>query len=993
MGLGIDKIWQMIGNQKESNKPTYAKARVLRKDNDGVIWVSIEGGVDETPTYSTTANVKPNDVVTVKVAGGKVYIEGSTSSPSVGVTEFDDAVTIVNKNVKKVDEKADKAAEDSEAALAAAKAAEEATDVARVTGQHFWVNDDEPETYGGTGAHVTEQEKDDWVESIRRRFPDISDNKPYHNILMNSFGILLRTALNNLVSITRSSISFFDGLGNNASNVVASFGKNGAAIGSNTTANILIDQTHVLGTSSEGMKYLNMTIEGERESRNCNAEETACQSGSTVTLTMDEELWGFGNWPPPIGQNIDVMAVYVRDGIAMMAVSTITYGTAKFGSLESDGVEVGTFQYDGDSELIVNAIINCTIDMGYTSHALTPQFVFGSGISKEPYAVSEGQGTVASGYASHAEGSKTIAQRYAHSEGLDTKANGDASHAEGYGSTVSSTADYSHVEGQGTKASFGLAAHAEGRNTDAHGIYSHAEGEDTVANGTNSHAEGLGTVASGVASHSQNRKTIAASDYQTAIGKWNVEDANGINALIIGNGTADDVRSNAFTVDWDGNIDFSGKMSVSKLSWAGTTDNLVATATDNNQEWSIDLVPNGHTGTYWHVWTAAKSTILRCDVDTGRVTMPYEVYSNSRYNVKMGGIQRGVKPSAIAFGNYEFKDKDEKRLGIVEFACGTDGTNDLHLYVLGNIASGDYYSGIIIRKTFENTACANMVYNANDGWLEVPGVVRVAGLTQYKNSGIEFYPPANNSGYGGIIDFHFNQSTADYTSRIWENAQNRLTMESNSLYLRSIGASAVYTIQNKGVNAAASNNGISATQYPGFTFNDASDRILSRMECVLKTDGSKEAFWYVRQYNTSGTNTAQKGIHIKIPWGQTAATYQVDDPANFRSAIGAQAAGNYAPHGWTQKATNTNDNAMTYSLSGCTEVMFAAMAGTTYLGSVILPVSLLHASTYREVYLSGGRTSTGGRAFALKATTTRSTVATRIQDTGAVACTWWVFAR
>ena len=121
--------------------------------------------------------------------------------------------------------------------------------------------------------------------------------------------------------------------------------------------------------------------------------------------------------------------------------------------------------------------------------------------------------------------------------------------------------------------------------------------------------------------------------------------------------------------------------------------------------------------------------------------------------------------------------------------------------------------------------------------------------------------------------------------------------------------------------------------------------------------------------------------------------YGVANAANFRSAIGAQASGNYAPHGWTQKATNTNDNAMTYSLSGCTEVMFAAMAGTTYLGSVILPVSLLHASTYREVYLSGGRTSTGGRAFALKATTTRSTVAARIQDTGAVACTWWVFAR
>lgn len=47
----------------------------------------------------------------------------------------------------------------------------------------------------------------------------------------------------------------------------------------------------------------------------------------------------------------------------------------------------------------------------------------------------------------------------------------------------------------------------------------------------------------------------ASSDNQTAIGKFNVEDANDTYALIVGNGTADDDRSNAFMVDWDGNIE------------------------------------------------------------------------------------------------------------------------------------------------------------------------------------------------------------------------------------------------------------------------------------------------------------------------------------------------------------------------------------------------------------------------------------------------------
>lgn len=44
------------------------------------------------------------------------------------------------------------------------------------------------------------------------------------------------------------------------------------------------------------------------------------------------------------------------------------------------------------------------------------------------------------------------------------------------------------------------------------------------------------------------------SAYGIAMGKYNEEDSNDDYALIIGNGTDDDNRSNVFTVDWDGNI-------------------------------------------------------------------------------------------------------------------------------------------------------------------------------------------------------------------------------------------------------------------------------------------------------------------------------------------------------------------------------------------------------------------------------------------------------
>ena len=38
------------------------------------------------------------------------------------------------------------------------------------------------------------------------------------------------------------------------------------------------------------------------------------------------------------------------------------------------------------------------------------------------------------------------------------------------------------------------------------------------------------------------------------VGKCNVVDTNGDYALIVGNGTDDEHRSNAFAIDWNGNL-------------------------------------------------------------------------------------------------------------------------------------------------------------------------------------------------------------------------------------------------------------------------------------------------------------------------------------------------------------------------------------------------------------------------------------------------------
>ena len=171
----------------------------------------------------------------------------------------------------------------------------------------------------------------------------------------------------------------------------------------------------------------------------------------------------------------------------------------------------------------------------------------------------EGRNTTASGYASHTEGNNTTASGYySHAEGDSTTATGYASHSEGDSTTAIGYA--SHAEGSGTTAS-GRYSHAEGNGATASGYYSHAEGMTTTASEGASHAEGRSTIASGMCSHAEGDNTKATSANQHVQGKYNIEDATNTYAHIVGNGTSNGARSNAHTLDWNGNAWYQGKLS------------------------------------------------------------------------------------------------------------------------------------------------------------------------------------------------------------------------------------------------------------------------------------------------------------------------------------------------------------------------------------------------------------------------------------------------
>ena len=136
------------------------------------------------------------------------------------------------------------------------------------------------------------------------------------------------------------------------------------------------------------------------------------------------------------------------------------------------------------------------------------------------------------------------------------------------GEDVEASGYSSHAEGWSSKASGDYGPHAEGYNTTASGSYGpHAEGNNTTASGNyGSHAEGTNTTASGESSHAEGNNTKASSQYQHAQGKFNIEDTANKYAHIVGNGKYDttnktEVRSNAHTLDWEGNGWYAGKLS------------------------------------------------------------------------------------------------------------------------------------------------------------------------------------------------------------------------------------------------------------------------------------------------------------------------------------------------------------------------------------------------------------------------------------------------
>ena len=129
-------IEELIGAIKQDPKMRNRthSAVVARVDDEGVVWVYVAGSDQETPTATTSAEVKRGDGVMVEWRNDRLYIVGNTTDPSAGVAR----VVQVENEATRARIAADIAVQSAQTAYEAATSAQESAASASDAAAEAW---------------------------------------------------------------------------------------------------------------------------------------------------------------------------------------------------------------------------------------------------------------------------------------------------------------------------------------------------------------------------------------------------------------------------------------------------------------------------------------------------------------------------------------------------------------------------------------------------------------------------------------------------------------------------------------------------------------------------------------------------------------------------------------------------------------------------------------------------------------------------------------
>lgn len=558
-GKLIDSMKRVVKSELGSYDTT---ATVKRVEGD-TAWVHIPGGVDETPVR-LTMNAKEGDNVQVRVSDGKAFLAGNVSAPPTDDTTAEAAKALANR-----------AAEDAGRAKSAADIAESyATSAQASAAQSANILEGMEQAAIAAGttldgiyadaaeAKATTDEINTYADTAGKTVTQILNDGETAGAAASAAQQAADTALVNLATTEDvvGVLNWITAHGTMVSQYGEVFDPDKVYFIADPTGDYVVSGTHYSVVPSPVAEDIDSYYI-------LNISESVQNYVATHIVVDSEGLWII----PDAGGNKVLIATGSGSTYTTAGTYIVGTGNVTLASFTASGAQIGQ-EENGKSRSVINSdgmqitrrdsngtdkqIVNLGYGLGTNSSGgqdYAPYVSLGVRSNNSVignYSVAEGYNNTASGYASHAEGEgNTASNYYAHAEGQFTTASGQYSHAEG---TYSKAENYS--------------AHAEGYYTQAKGDASHAEGRETIARSHASHAEG-GFTEVGIDadySHAGGYRTIASSRKQYAIGQFNIADTagtaltDGDYAFIIGNGTADNARSNAITVDWSGNVEAAG---------------------------------------------------------------------------------------------------------------------------------------------------------------------------------------------------------------------------------------------------------------------------------------------------------------------------------------------------------------------------------------------------------------------------------------------------
>lgn len=522
--------------EMETNRTNLAV--VSRVDDEGIVWVNLAGAEKETPTASTSAEVKSGDVVNVEWRNNKLYIAGNYSNPSAGVVRVANVEAAVNT-----------AREAANNAVADAGRARDAAEQAEATAE---------------SVHGIAVQAQTDAEQAKASAENASE--------------YAARALGNLSTVQSVTETL---------NWITQHGT------MTLTSDVALDPTHVYfvrdanGDYHVGSYYYSVVTEPD-----------VADIGTYYELSIDESLNNYvgthlaltseGLWLiPEVGGNKVLIATggtghtyedagtYIIDENNDVLAQFLGSG-AQIGQIGESHLEIDYHSLqmiDGDANPHVFFHVSDLRDEN-NEYAYTETFIGNGTTTRFSLAFSPKNRNVTVTVSDGSGGTASISEIISLWLQFETAPSDGAIITVSY--VTSSYFAKAYTLGMRKANSvIGPLSTCFGLNCTASESRSFAEGWSTEANGPGSHAEGYKAKANGSYSHAQGNETVANRAYQVAIGRFNKIDNNGLNtgtrgkyAFIIGNGTADDTRSNALTVDWSGDV----CLALDTTAASGTTD-------------------------------------------------------------------------------------------------------------------------------------------------------------------------------------------------------------------------------------------------------------------------------------------------------------------------------------------------------------------------------------------------------------------------------------